>query len=108
MKSSKSGELSLPRKVYQAGITKLKFTKVLAFAVVAGGFCFFSYITTTHFDVIPSLLSCYYTGACHMYTLLIAVFMAIFWFGYIYKKKMEASIYKIEEKSRNTKPTEVV
>eukprot|EP00092_Neocalanus_flemingeri_P100423 GFUD01128262.1.p1 GENE.GFUD01128262.1~~GFUD01128262.1.p1 ORF type:complete len:142 (+),score=26.32 GFUD01128262.1:36-428(+) len=91
--------------MYQKRIPEVKFTRLLAFAVV-GSFCFFSYTTTIHFDVIRSYLSCYYyNGACLMFTF-IAVFGAIFWFGYIYKKKMEALIVKIEEKSRSTKVTE--
>ena len=36
----------------------------------------------------------------------IAVFAAILWFGYIYSKKMETLIDRIEEKSRNTKLSE--
>jgi hypothetical protein len=70
------------------------------------GLFIFAYITTLHIDIIHNFISCYYTGVCFMYILFMAVFVTILWFGYIYNKKIEAMIERMEEKSRNTNLTE--
>ena len=102
------GVTFITRKLFYCFINNIQanISKIITITVMVCGLFIFAYTITLHIGIIHSYISCYYTGVCFMYILFMAVFVTILWVGYIYSKKMEALLDKIENKSRNTHLTE--